>query len=91
MKHMELNVRKPLSHRVGDNRKRYQQSTNQIKNRYKQCFLIAICRQCGDKWQMKTLFLTIFDLRSSIVLAFSIATYPVCLFRVFKQQKPMML
>ena len=33
-------------------------------------FSIAICRQCGDKWQSKTLFLTIFDLRSSIVLAF---------------------
>ena len=31
----------------------------------------------GDKWQSKTLFLTTFDLRSSIVLAFSIATYPV--------------
>ena len=32
----------------------------------------------GDKWQSKTLFLLIFDLRSSIVLAFSIAAYPVC-------------
>ena len=40
-------------------------------------FLIAICRQSGDKWQLKTLFLTIFDLRSSIVLTFSIAIYPV--------------
>ena len=40
-------------------------------------FLIAICRQCGDKWQLKTLFLTIFDLRSSIVLAISTAAYPV--------------
>ena len=27
-------------------------------------FSIAICRQSGDKWQSKTLFLTIFDLRS---------------------------
>ena len=25
-------------------------------------FLIAICRQSGDKWQLKTLFLTFFDL-----------------------------
>ena len=40
-------------------------------------FLIAICRQSGDKWQSKTLFLTIFDLRLSIVLTFSIAAYPV--------------
>ena len=31
----------------------------------------------GDKWQSKTLFPTIFDLRSSIVLTFSIAAYPV--------------
>ena len=31
----------------------------------------------GDKWQSKTLFSTIFDLRSSIVLTFSIAAYPV--------------
>ena len=30
-----------------------------------------------DRWQSKTLFLTIFDLRSSIVLAFAIAVYPV--------------
>ena len=40
-------------------------------------FLIAICRQCGNKWQSKTLFITTFDLRSSIVLAFLIATYCV--------------
>ena len=45
-------------------------------------FSIAICRQSGhsgDKWQSKTLFLTIFDLRSSIVLKYSIAVYPVWL------------
>ena len=30
-------------------------------------FLIAICRPTGDKCQSKTLFLAIFDLRSSIV------------------------
>ena len=30
-------------------------------------FSIAICRPTGDKWQSKTLFLSIFDPRSSIV------------------------
>ena len=30
-------------------------------------FSIAICRHTGDKWQSKTLFLSIFDPRSSIV------------------------
>ena len=30
-------------------------------------FLIIICRQSGEKWLSKTLFLAIFDLRSSIV------------------------
>ena len=30
-----------------------------------------------DKWQSKTLFLTIFGLRSPIALTFSIAAYPV--------------
>ena len=30
-------------------------------------FSIVICRQLGDKWQSKTLFLTIFDPRSLIV------------------------
>ena len=40
-------------------------------------FLIAICRQSGDKWQSKTLFLKIFYLHSSIVLTFLIAAYPV--------------
>ena len=37
------------------------------------------CRQTGDTWQRKTLFLTIFYLRFSIVLTFSIAACPVCL------------
>ena len=31
----------------------------------------------GDKWQSKILFQAIFDPLSSIVLAFSIAAYPV--------------
>ena len=30
-------------------------------------FSIAVCRQTGYKWQSKTLFLVIFDPRSSIV------------------------
>ena len=29
-------------------------------------FFIAICRHTGDKWQSKTLFLSIFDPHSSI-------------------------
>ena len=40
-------------------------------------FSIAICRPTGDKWQSKTLFLSIFDPRSSIVGDVSIAAYPV--------------
>ena len=30
-------------------------------------FLIAICRPTGNKWQLKTLFLAIFDTHPSIV------------------------
>ena len=67
----------PDTHRVGSNRKRHQQSTNAAQKSIKTVFSIAICRQYGEKWQSKTLFLTIFDLRSSIVLAISIAAYPV--------------
>ena len=62
-------------HRVGGNPKRYQQSTNAEHKSIETVFSIPFCRECGDKWQSKTLFLTIFDLRSSIVLAFSIAAY----------------
>ena len=40
-------------------------------------FLIAFCRQCGHKWQLKNSVLDDFYLRSSIVVAFSIAAYPV--------------
>ena len=65
------------SHRVGGNRKRYQQSTNADQKSLETVFSIAICRQRGDQWQSKALFLTIFELPSSIVLAFSIAAYPV--------------
>ena len=70
----------PISHRVGGNRKRYQQSRNVDQKFIETVFFIAICRQCDDKWQSKTLFLAIFDLRSSIVFAFSIAAYPVCIY-----------
>ena len=48
-----------------------------IKKLLEAVFLIAICRQSGDKWQSKTLFLTIFNLRLSIVLMFWIVAYPV--------------
>ena len=63
--------------RAGGNRKRYQQWTHADQKSIGTVFSIANCRLCGDKWQSKTLFLTIFDLRSSIVLVFSIAAYPV--------------
>ena len=43
--------------------------------------------ETGDKWQSKTLFLTIFNPRLSIVIAFSIVSYPVLIFkeRIFKE------
>ena len=41
-------------------------------------FLIAICRPTGDKWQPKTLFLSIFDSVSRLLIKFMIAAYPVC-------------
>ena len=42
-------------------------SMNVDKKSIETVFLIAICRHTGDKWQSKTLFLSIFDPRSSIV------------------------
>ena len=68
-----------LTHWVGGNRKRSCQSTNADQKPLETVFSIAICRQSGDKWQSKTLFLMIFDLHSSIVLTFLIVTYPLCL------------
>ena len=65
------------THQEGGNRKRYQQSTKADQKSIETVFLIAICHQCGNKWQSKTLSILIFDLRSSIVLVFSIASYPV--------------
>ena len=67
------------SHRIGSNQKRSKQSLNADQYALETVFLIAICRQSSDKWQSKKLFLTIFDLRVSIVLTFSIFVYPVCL------------
>ena len=66
-----------FTHRVGGNRKHYKQLMNTDQKLIETGFLIAICGQCGDKWQLKSLFLTIFYLRSLIVLAFLIAAYPV--------------
>ena len=42
-------------------------SRNVDKKSIETVFLIAICRPTGDKWQSKTLFISIFDPRSSIV------------------------
>ena len=52
-------------------------STNVDQKSLETEFSIAICRPSGDKWQSKTQFLAIFDARSSILRAFSIAVYPV--------------
>ena len=74
------------THRVGGNWKRYQQLTKADKKSIEMVFSIAICRQCGNKWQSKTLFQTIFNLHSLIVLAFSIAAYPVwCTYACLKK------
>ena len=73
----------PLSYRTGGNRKRSEQSMNAVHKSLKFVFSIAICRQSGDKRQSKTLFLTILDLRSSIVLTFSIAAYLKCLLNIY--------
>ena len=62
-----------LSRWIGGNRKRLNDRRTGIENGEKQRL-----RQLGDKWQSKPMFLNIFDLRSSIVITFLIATYPVC-------------
>ena len=48
------------SHRVGGNRKRNQESTNADQKSIETVLSVAICRQWGDKWQSKKLFLLIF-------------------------------
>ena len=50
-------------------------------------FLIAICRHIGDKWQSKTLFLSIFYLVCRLLIAFSIVAYLVCDFFKIKFSK----
>ena len=42
-------------------------STNVDKKSLETEFLVAICRPTGDKWQLKTLFLVIFDPHLSIL------------------------
>ena len=72
----------PLSYRTGGNRKRSEQAMNAVHKSLETVFSIAICCQSCDKQQSITLFLTILDLRSSIVLTFSIATYLKCLLNI---------
>ena len=70
----------PLAHRIGGNLKPSEQAMNVDHKSLEPVFSIVICRQLGNKWQSIIIFLTIFDLRSSIVKTISIAAYPVCLF-----------
>ena len=71
-----------FSHRIGSNRKPSEQLTNADQKSLETVlsleteFFIVICRQTGNKWQSKTLFLTILDPPSLIVM-FLIAAYPV--------------
>ena len=66
-----------VPHLVGGNQKRSKQSMKADQKLLETVFSIDICCQSVDKWQSKILFLTTFDLRSSIVLTFSFAAYPV--------------
>ena len=59
--------RTPFTHRVGGNRKTPILSRNVGQKSEETVFVIANCRPTGDKWQSKTLFLSIFRPRSSIV------------------------
>ena len=68
----------PLSYRTGGNRKRSEQSMNADHKLLETMFSIAKGRQSGNKRQTKSLFLTILDLRSSIVLMFSSAAFLKC-------------
>ena len=45
------------------------QSMNVDQKSLETGFKFVICRPTGDKWQSKTLFLVIFDPRSSIVMS----------------------
>ena len=55
------------SHRIGGQSKKLILSRNVDKESLETEFLIAFCRPTGNKWQLKTLFLVIFDLCSLIV------------------------
>ena len=55
---------------------------NAVHKSLETVFSIAICRKSGDKRKSINLFLTILDLRSSIVFTFSIAAYLKCLFNI---------
>ena len=73
----------PLSYQIGGNRKRSGQSMKADHNSLsKKSVLIAICCQLRDKQRSKTMLLMILDLRSSIVLTFSIVAYLVCLLNI---------
>ena len=52
-------------------------STNEDKKSLETEFLIAFCRQTGDKWQSKTLFLGTLIRVRQLLRAFMIAAYPV--------------
>ena len=52
-------------------------------------FSIAICRHTGDTWQSKTLFLSIFDPRSSIVDSVFYCRLPgVAIVYIFSKPRP---
>ena len=54
-------------------------STNEDKKSLETEFSIAICRSTGDKWQVKTLLLAIFNRVRQLLRAFSIDSYLVWL------------
>ena len=49
-----------ILHPEGGNRKRSEQSMDADQKSIETAFSIVICRQSGDKWRSKTLFLTFF-------------------------------
>ena len=61
--------------------KRLRLSTNVDQNYLETEFLIAICRPTCDKWQSKTPFLSILIRVRRLLRAFSIAAYPVWIWR----------
>ena len=61
-----------ITHRMGGNQKRSCQSMNKDQKELDTVFVIAICRLTIENSVPKH-----FDLHSSIVLTFTIASYPV--------------